>query len=99
MAPVRTLSEKVIDIKTTYEQFAEMLTPPIKRQVLWDMTNAQQQSAAEAGDVQAYAALVNASLQLDRVIAANDRAALIAAVMANSGATRIPFDVIEGGVE
>lgn len=86
----RTLTEKVADIRTTYEQFAELLTPPNMRSVMENMTGAQQQAAAQQGDVQAYAALVQASLNLQRVIAANDRAALIAATMAaGSGGTRV----------
>lgn len=86
----RTLTEKVADIKSTYEQFAELLTPPNMRSVMENMTGAQQQAAAQQGDVQAYAALVQASLNLQRVIAANDRAALIAAAMvAGAGGTRV----------
>ena len=54
--------------------------------------------AASAGDVQAYAALVQAALNLTRVVAANDRAAMIAAVMlTQSGVSRPQLDVIDGG--
>lgn len=98
MANQRTLTEKVEDVKTTFAQFAELLTHPTKRAVLENMTGAQMQAAAGSGDVQAYAALVQASLQLDRVVAANDRAALMAAVLATqSGVSRPSLDVIDGG--
>lgn len=98
MATHRSLPEKVQDVKTTFVQFAELLTPPNMRQVMEDMTGAQQQAAAQAGDVQAYAALVQASIQLQRLVFANDRAALIAAVMATqSGVSRPQLDVIDGG--
>lgn len=98
MAQQRSLPEKVQDVKTTYQQFAEMLTPPETRGILGNMTGAMQQAAAETGDVQAYAALVTAALNLQRLVGANDRAALIAAVLTTSSVGRsIPLEVIEGG--
>lgn len=97
MSTQRTLSEKTADIRSTFEQFKELVTPPVMRAVMENMVGAQQQAAADAGDIQAYAALVQASLKLQTVIAANDRAALIAAVMANSGApARFIPEVIDG---
>lgn len=99
MSNQRTLSEKTRDIQSTFAIFSELITPPVMREVMGNMTGAQQQAAAEVGDVQAYAALVQASLNLQRVIAANDRAALIAAVLANSGAPAkvVPLELLEGG--
>lgn len=96
MAQQRSLPEKVRDIKSTYEQFAEMLTPPEKREVFRNMVGAQAAAAAESGDPAAFAALVQASLNLDKVISANDRAALLAAVMANSNVAR---DINLAGIE
>lgn len=90
----RTLSDKVADIKSTYAQFQELLTDPALRDGRDKMTNQQQQAqlrAANVGDVQAYADLIQASLGLNRLVSANDRTALIAAVMANSGSTRFPL--------
>lgn len=84
----RTLTEKVGDIRTTYAQFAEMLTAPAIRSILDKMTD-EGARAAVAGDPGAYVASIQASLNLQRVISANDRAALIAAVMANGGSTRV----------
>lgn len=87
----RTPRQKSADTITVYEEFRDQLTGPVKRQVLNDMTGAMQQAAASVGDVQAYAALVQASLTLDRVISANDRAALLAAaIVTQSGVVRVP---------
>jgi hypothetical protein len=80
-----------------FNAFRDELTPDVMRDTLNSMTGAQQQAAAEVGDVQAYAALVQAALNLQRVIAANDRAALVAAVLlTQSGVARPNLDVIEG---
>lgn len=98
MAQQRTLPEKVQDVKTTYEQFRELLTTPNMRSVLENMTGAQMAATAATGDVQAYAALVEASLRLNSLVSANDRAALMAAVMATqSGVSRPQLEVIDGG--
>lgn len=99
MAQQRTLPEKVEDVKTTYYQFRELLTPEEMRRIHDSMTGAaQQQAAAEVGNVQAYADLIQASLSLRRVVSANDRAALIAAVLATqSGVARPQLDVINEG--
>ena len=97
MATQRTLSEKTEDIKRTFEQFAETLTDPKMREqaVQWQ---AASESAALAGDAGTYSALASAQVVLTKTIAANDRAALIAAVMANSGAPArvLPGDLIDG---
>lgn len=97
MAAQRTLPEKVADTKSTYQQFRELLTPPEQRDILANMTGAMQQAAAEVGDVQAYASLVQASLSLLRVIARNDGIALLAATMLQSGtpARLVPLDTEE----
>ena len=88
MSNQRTLPEKVQDIKSTYQQFKELITTPEERKMLADMTGSAAQ-AVVAGlsgmNPDAYVALVQASLGLHRVLAANDRAALLAAVMANGG--------------
>lgn len=98
MANYRTLPEKVQDVKSTFAQFQELLTSENTRSVLEHMTGAQMQATAATGDVQAYAALVEASLRLHSLVSANDRAALMAAVMATqSGVSRPSLEVIEGG--
>lgn len=99
MAQQRTLPEKVQDTKTTYAQFAEMLTPPETRGILTEMVTAMNQKAADIGDVQSYAALVTASLNLQRLVSANDRMALLAATMLQSGspARVVPLESTDGG--
>lgn len=97
MAYQRTVSDKIGDTIVAFSAFREELTPENMRSVLENMTGSQQQAAAQAGDAQAYAALVQASLSLQRLVFANDRAALIAAVMlTQSGVSRPQLDVIEG---
>ncbi len=96
MTTNRTPAEKANDTRYAFNIFRDELTPPLKREVLANMTGAQMEAIASTGDVQAYAALVQASLQLDRVISANDRAALIAAAMiTQSGVSRPQLDVVE----
>lgn len=94
----RTLPEKVADIKTTYHQFAEWLTTPDARAQVEALTGPEAREAvATAGDVRAYAEVVRASIDVQRMIAANDRAALMAAVMANGGSpARVVADDTEG---
>lgn len=87
----RTLSQKVGDVKTTYNQFAELLTAPEVRTILERMNGEGVQAAAK-GDPAAYVAAIQASLNLQRVVSANDRAALIAAVMAVSGTRVVPME-------
>jgi len=90
------VSDKIADTIQAYNVYREELTPENMRQVLEKMTGGQQQAAAQAGDAQAYAALVQASLQLQRLVFANDRAALIAAVMTTqSGVSRPIIDTSE----
>jgi hypothetical protein len=94
MAQQRSITDKIADAHRAYEAFREELTTGTMRSVLSDMTGAQMQATASSGDVQAYAALVQASLNLQRVVAANDRAALIAAVMlTQSGVSRPQIDL------
>lgn len=98
MATQRSLTDKIADARRAYEVLRDELTTDVMRSVLNDMTGAQMQAAASVGDVQAYAALVQASLNLQRVVSANDRAAMIAAVMlTQSGVSRPQLDVIDGG--
>jgi hypothetical protein len=96
MAPQRTVNDRIADALIAYNVFREELTPENMRSVLEDMTGAQKQAAAEKGDVQAYAALVQASLSLQRLVFANDRTAMLAAVMATqSGVSRPTLEIVE----
>lgn len=100
MRTTRTTADKIGDALQAYNAFRDELTPDVMRDTLNSMTGAQQQAAAEVGDVQAYAALVQASLSLQRLISANDRAALVAAVLlTQSGVARPNLDVINGDGE
>jgi len=94
----RSLTDKIADARRAYEVLREDLTSDVMRNVLGNMTGAQMQAAADVNDVQAYAALVQASLNLTRIVAANDRAAMIAAVMlTQSGVSRPQLDLTDGG--
>jgi hypothetical protein len=99
MTQQRTVAAKVADANQAFEAFRDALTPPDMRRIHDEMTGAaKQQAAAEEGNVQAYVDLLQASLSLRRVVSANDRAALIAAVMlTQSGVSRPQLDVIDGG--
>ena len=98
MANYRTLPEKVQDVKTTYSQFRELLTPPVMRELHDQMTDAQKQAAISNGDVQVYVNLVQAGLALNRIVSGNDRTALMAAVMATqSGVSRPQLEVVDDG--
>ena len=100
MRTARTTSDKIADALQAFNAFRDELTPDVMRDTLNSMTGAQQQAAAQAGDVQAYAALVQAALNLQRLISANDRAALVAAVLlTQSGVSRPNLDIIEGDAE
>ena len=85
----RTLVEKTADIRTTFEQFREWLTPPEVKAV-FESATAMQQKAAEAGDIGSYTALVQAAATERRMMYENDRAALMAAVAANGGSPARP---------
>lgn len=98
MSTYRSRTDKIADALGAYNVFRDELTTDVMRNVLGNMTGAQMQAAADAQDVQAYAALVQASLNLTRIVAANDRAALIAAVMlTQSGIARPQLDVVSDG--
>lgn len=93
----RTATDKIADARQAFNVFRDELTTDQMRNVLGKMTDAQSQAAAQSGDASATAAIVMASIQLQRVIAANDRAALLAAVMATqSGVSRPQLDTTEG---
>jgi hypothetical protein len=98
MSTARTPSQKAADALAVFNVLRDEVTPPIMRAVLNDMTDAQRQAAiASVGDVQAYAALVQASLHLQRVVAANDRMTMMAAAILTSGGVAKP--VIEEEAE
>lgn len=86
MVQTRTVQQKVGDALGAYEHLRAELTAPEMRALIDKMTTMQ---PGDKDDMAAYAALVQASLQLARVVAANDRAAMLGAVMlTQSGVTR-----------
>ena len=85
----RTATQKAADTVTVFEEFRDQLTSAQMRDVLSKMTGAQMVATASSGDVQAYAALVEASLRLQGVVSSNDRAAMLAAaIVTQSGVVR-----------
>ena len=90
MAANRTPDEKAADAKRVFDLLKDEVTPPIMREVMLDMTNAERQAAAATiGDAQVYAALVQAALSLQRIVAGNDRMVMMAAaILTQSGTVR-----------
>lgn len=93
----RSPGQKASDAREVFLLLRDEVTPPIMRELLDSMTNAQKQAAVNMGDAQAYAALVQAALQLQRVIAANDRTVMVAAAMLTASGVSRP--IIETGSE
>lgn len=88
MSTYRTPQQKANDARDAYLILREEVTLPEMRSVLGAMTS-QQTAAAAVGDIQAYAALVQAALKLQSIIAANDRVVMVAAaILTSSGVTR-----------
>lgn len=86
MTQNRTVQQKVGDALFAYEHLRAELTPTEMRALIDKMTKMQ---PGEKDDIAAYASLVNASLQLARVVSANDRAAMLSAAMiTQSGVSR-----------
>lgn len=101
MARERTVTEKVADAMTAFEAFRYELTPPALRTMMEQLTAATPQDHESLNDldaIQAYLGQVNAAVGASRLVFANDRAALIAAVMlTQSGVARPMLDVVDGG--
>lgn len=82
----RTPSQKAADAREIFLLLRDDVTPPIMREVLEAMTNAERQAGAQTtGDVQAYAALVTTALSLQRLIAGNDRSVMMSAAILAAG--------------
>ena len=90
MATNRTVTQKTNDALAAYARLREELTPTAMRALITKMT---EQTPGEGDDIAAYTGLVQASLHLARVVAANDRAAMLAAAMLTSGGVARPFEV------
>jgi hypothetical protein len=95
MPRLRTTEDKVSDWYTVFGAVRDELTPAPFRGLIDKMTNFP---VAEGTDAAAYASLVQSSMGIARLISANDRAAaVVAAMLTQSGVSRPQLDVIEGG--
>ena len=94
----RTITDKIADTRRAFEVFREELTPPIQRETLTKMTGPDALAAiAATGSIEAYEKMVQSSLSLARLIAANDRAALLAAAMVTQSGVARPVIEMEAG--
>lgn len=93
MPQPRTVEAKVGDAIAAFNGLRDEVTPPPLRALIQKMTEVPM---TEGTDVAAYASLVQSSIHLARIIAANDRATMIAAVMlTQSGVSRPIIDTGE----
>lgn len=88
----RTPQEKVGDWNEAYEPIRDAITPDPMRQMITNMTSVPM----EGVEVAAYASLVQSSIHLARIVAANDRAAAIAAAMLTAAGVSRPVIDLEG---
>ncbi len=99
MTTSRTPAQRAADVVTVYEELRAQLTNAETRAILDGMRESgliMQQKAADAGDYQGYAGLVQASLNLQKLISANDRAAMLAAaIVTQSGVVRPQLELSE----
>lgn len=92
----RTPAQRAADTISVFEQFRDQLTKEDARNILTEMTTRMATEASLAGDVQAYANLVQSSLSLARYIGANDRAAMLAAaIVTQSGVVRPQLELVD----
>lgn len=90
MTQTRTIEQKVGDATAVFNALRAELTPEPIRALVTQMTTIP---VTETTDIAAYAAMVQASLHLARVVSANDRTAMIAAAMlTQSGVSRPTFN-------
>ena len=87
MTQTRTANQKANDCLAVYGRLREELTPTQMRTLITKMTEMQPDDKA---DMAAYTSLVQASLHLARVVAANDRTAMLAAAMLTQGGVSRP---------
>jgi len=88
----RTVQQKIGDTHTAFEALREVLTPDPMRALIGRMSEIGS-NPDEKVDIAAYASLVNGSLALARIVAANDRAAMLAAAMiTQTGVSRPVFN-------
>src|SRR3954470_1869018 len=96
MTQQRKGAAKIAGARQAFAAFRDEITDETLRQ--WMATlNEAATNATTAGNMDAYVELVRLSLQVQRVIAGNDRSALLAAVLATqSGVSRPVFNPDDG---
>jgi len=96
MANQRSAQEKAADAVAAFSLLRDEVTPPVMREVMAKMDQMQAEVAALPDGGQKYLDLVQTSLSLRRVIAANDRAVMLAAaILTSSGVSRPVIDITE----
>ena len=89
MTTNRSVPQRIADTAQAFQALRDELTPQPLRDVITLLTT---QKPDENTDVAAYASLVQSSLSLARLIAANDRAAMMsAAVITASGVRNVAW--------
>ena len=98
MTRERTVTQKVGDWNTAFEATREAITPAGLRNLIDRLASFPVNDATDAA---AYASLVQSSMSVARIVAANDRAAAIsAAMLTQSGVSRpVIGDTIEEGLD
>lgn len=99
MARERTVAERVADWHQAFLAVQEQLTPQALRTMMTVLTSTVPPEGADDLDqVRAYIERVTTATGISRMIFANDRAAaVVAAMLTQSGVSRHTLDVIEGG--
>lgn len=95
MSSGRTVQQKVGDWAGAYRDIRDAVTPEPLRQLITDMTSMKLGDDPTIELVSAYSTLVQGSIHLVRIVAANDRAAAIAAAMLTQSGVSRP--IIEDG--
>jgi hypothetical protein len=95
----RTLPEKVGDWGAAFNAMRDEITPPVFREIMTKLTSLPAPpEGAGLADFNEYITAVNASLGIARIVAANDRAAaMAAAIITQSGVVRPTVDISEDG--
>lgn len=97
----RTLDEKLTDYDIAFAHVQQTIVPDGLREAITAIGSIPVPTGNPASDgdaFAAYASLVQSTLHLARLVAAGDRAAaVVAAMLTQSGVARPTLDVIEGG--
>jgi hypothetical protein len=92
----RTVEQKVGDTAAAFNALSADITPEPLRWMVTDLTSVD---ITETTDVAAYASLVQSSIHVARIVAANDRAAMLAAAMITQSGVARPVVTTEGDID